>query len=133
MPTQTEFEQAAHTLRGSLDALHASRRHLAGAQGTEAITGGPIAAVVDAALTVSQANIDRLANQVEHLAVVCDGRARVCAEHAAALARWQARYSLWEREMWRYRMAIDDPLAHVPWPGPAPVRPAAPYAWVAPS
>lgn len=133
MPTQIEFDEAARTLRATLVTLTTSRRHLHAAQAVDAIVGGSIAPVVDAALTITQANVDRLAGEVEGLASLCDQRSRVCADHAAALARWRVRYAQWEGDTYRWRMAADDPLVSVPWPGPAPARPTAPYSWVAPS
>ncbi len=133
MPTQTEFDDAARALRATLSTLATSRRHLAAARSADTITGGSVAAVVDAALAVAQANVDELGHRVESLASLCDQRSRACADHVAALARWNVRYELWERAMQRYRSSVDDQLHTAPWPGPAPQRPAAPYAWVAPA
>ncbi len=133
MPTQTDFDEAARTLRGTLATLATSRRHLGAAQANDSLSGGSIALLVDAALSVSQANVDDLAGRVESLASLCDQRARTCAEHSAALERWRVRSEQWERDMMRYRGSVDDPLRTIPWPGPAPVRPVAPYAWVEPS
>lgn len=132
MPTQTDFDEAARALRATLVTLSTSRRHLHSAHAADAIVGGSIAPVVDAALTASQANVDRLAGEVESLAVLCDQRSRVCAEHVAALDRWRTRYARWEHDMSRWRSAID-PLVSMPWPGPAPARPTPPYSWVAPA
>lgn len=133
MPTRSDFDDAAQALRGTLASLATCHRRLRDADRADAIEGGSVAPLVGAALLVAQANVDRIANRVEALAGECDRRAQVCADHAAALARWTVDRERWELAMGVYRAALGDPARSVPWPGPAPVRPVAPYAWVAPA
>lgn len=132
MPTAADFTNAASALRLVVADLAVGRRQLDHVRTSRAVAGGRVASLVDAALAVSQANTDDLARRVEWLAATCDRRARVAAEHAAAILQWQRRNEAWERAVRAHRAALDDPTLLAPHPGPPPTRPVAPYPWVDP-
>ena len=133
MPHQADFRHASATLRGALDWMATSRRHVDAARTTDTIAGGTVAVVATTALDISLIDHAATALHISALAELCDRRAVICAHHEYDLAVWGQRYERWERAIQRWRTTADDPTTQVPWPGPAPVRPVAPFAWVEPS
>jgi hypothetical protein len=127
MPTQADFEQAARTFRTTRDGLGAPLTALEQASGAPTMSGGSIAPVVQTGLDVSIGNTRSAVDALDALAVLCDRRAGVCADHAAALGHWHRRREHWDAAAQRRRT---DPTA--PDPGPPPLRPVAPHAWVLP-
>ena len=91
------------------------------------LSGGTVAAVVQTGLDVSATNARDTVARLDQLAALCDRRAGICADHAAALLQWQRRSDRWDEAVSRRRA---DPT--LPDPGPAPVRPTAPFPWVSP-
>ena len=119
-------------LRSTFDGVAAGHRHVVAAREADAIASPSLGPLIDVALAVATADIDRIGTRVEALAELCDRRATVCAEHEADLWRWEQRRVAWEQAHGRYRSAVADPDAWVPHPGPPPPRPIAPYPWVEP-
>jgi hypothetical protein len=132
MPTEAEFRTAADILRGALALVSAGRRHATAARDVDAVRSPTIGTLYDTALEVAGADLYLLGRHVQELAALCDGRARVCAEHASELHRWERRAEAWELAMLRSRGASADPASAANPPGPAPVRPVAPASWVEP-
>lgn len=127
MPGQWEFEQAARSLRAVRDRIDGARTVLDGARTAPSVSGGTVADVVQAALDVSASNARDVVTRLSDLASLCDRRAAVCADHAAALLQWQRRTDRWDEAARLHRL---DPTA--PDPGRAPPRPVAPFSWVEP-
>jgi hypothetical protein len=131
MPTAYDFEQAAQLARRSRDDLGGARRALDAARAARAVSGGTVGPVVDTALTITAIDVEHLARRLDDLAVLCQVRARICADHAEALARYRWVRQQWAEAMERYRASLAGsvPLPH---PGPEPRRPVPPAAWVEP-
>lgn len=131
MPTAHDFELAAQLARRSIDDLGGARRALHAARAERAVTGGAVGPVVDTALEIAAIDVEHLARGLDDLATLCRLRARVCADHADALARYRWVRQQWAEAMERYRASLAGavPLPH---PGPEPRRPVPPAPWVEP-
>jgi hypothetical protein len=127
MPAEWEYVAAARQLRAERDRILTAMSALDRTHSNPTVSGGSVATVVGASLAVSVANARRSGERLHELAALCDQRAAVCARHAATLLQWQRRVDHWDEAVRRRRL---DPT--LPDPGPAPPRPVAPYAWVAP-
>lgn len=127
MPSEREFLGAARVVRAERDRLHAAGLVIDRAGAAPTLSGGTVAAVVQAGLEVSGHNLRRSVEHLEQLAMLFDRRAAVCAQHGAALFQWQRRYEDWDALQRQRRV---DPT--LPDPGPPPARPVPPAAWVEP-
>lgn len=130
MPTQAEFRAAASMLRSSTTSVSAGRQDVVATQRAQPILSPTLGPLIDTALSVSVADLDLVGTQIEALASLCDERATVCADHEEELRRWAQRQAIWRNAWFRWQNAAPDEYA--PWPGPAPVRPTAPFHWVDP-
>jgi hypothetical protein len=110
LPTADEYHHAAGELRRLAGRLNDGGRVLDAAIDLDRIAGGRVAAAVRGALDSVRAARERAEVELVRLAEICERRAAICADHAAALRR-------------HHRLAALDPSSSPP---------ARPAHWVEP-
>lgn len=130
MPTAADHRAEADSLGRTLDDLADMRAALARDRDGHGVRSGT-GHVIDWAIAAAVTHVDELGRLTTSLVEELRRRAALCDQYGADLQRYEDAHARWRAAIHRYRDTTGTGHA-APWPGPAPVPPAAPFPGAVP-